>query len=78
MFLVSLIVQALQFLICTGDNSKVDWIIEGCLKVRVTYSHPLVCADLKLEEEMLLLLGWRIGEVDGVILEAEYAGLQQK
>jgi hypothetical protein len=37
-----------------------------------------VCDDLKLEEEMLLLLGWRIGKVDGVILEAEYAGLQQK
>jgi len=73
LFLVSLIVQALQFLIhvCTGDNSKVDRIIECGFKVSVTYSLTLVCDDLKLEEEMLLLLGWRIGDVDGVILEAE-------
>jgi hypothetical protein len=71
LMMTSLILHALQFLISTGDNSEVEWIFESGLEIRVAYSYPLVCDDLGLEEEMLLLLGWRVGKVNGVILEAE-------
>jgi hypothetical protein len=39
---MSLVIQALQFLICAGDKGEVDRVSEGSLKVRVIHSNPSV------------------------------------
>jgi hypothetical protein len=67
---MSLILQSLHFLLCAGDVGEVDWVREGGLEVRVIHSYPLVWNDLRLQEKMFLFLRWRVGEVNGVILES--------
>jgi hypothetical protein len=49
-------------------------IIEGGLEVRVSVPYSLVRDDLRLEEEVFWLLGWRCSKVYGVVLEASSFG----